>query len=415
MTHASSHGAPTRRPVHTGNRRVPGLYERTLANGSTVYDAALRLGGKVRRHRLEATTKTDAINELRALQVDYKRGETHRSPAAGLTLDELAGDYLAHLRVRTNESDPRRRRSPRTVEHYESQLRLHVLPVLGHRPAAELTVADVRRLLDALAAKRLRARNGKKEERRLSPRSRGGLLGILSSVLTYGVRQGVVPHNVVHDLGRDDRPGTQRKSEPRYLTPDELELVLLRMGDTFRPVAATCAYAGLRLSEALGLRWRDVDLNAGTLTVTAQLGPDGTRVPLKTAASAATVPLLPVLATELREHRSRVAGQALTRVQHDALVFTTSRGRPHGRRNVLRAVYAAGDAAGLNGDGRERVGVHDLRHSFVAVALAAGLTLPEAAALARHANPRVTATVYAGLTDTARAGLGSKLAAAFGG
>lgn len=96
-------------------------------------------------------------------------------------------------------------------------------------------------------------------------------------------------------------------------------------------------------------------------------------------------------------------------------MFTTSRGRPHGRRNVLRAVYAAGDAAGLNGDGRERVGVHDLRHSFVAVALAAGLTLPEAAALARHANPRVTAAVYAGPTDAARAGLGAKLASAFGG
>ena len=55
------------------------------------------------------------------------------------------------------------------------------------------------------------------------------------------------------------------------------------------------------------------------------------------------------------------------------------------------------------------------RHSFVAVALAAGLTLPETAALARHANPRVTAAVYAGLTDTARAGLGPKLTAAFGG
>jgi len=187
------------------------------------------------------------------------------------------------------------------------------------------------------------------------------------------------------------------------------------MGDTFRPVAATCAYAGLRLSEALGLRWRDVDFGAGTLTVGAQLGPDGTRAPLKTAASAATVPLLPALAAELRAHRSRVAGQALARVQPDAFVFTTARGRPHGRRNVLRAVYAAGDAAGLNGEGRERVGVHDLRHSFVAVALAAGLTLPEAAALARHANPRVTAAVYAGLTDQARAGLGAKLAAAFGG
>lgn len=402
-----------RRPVYSGNRRIPGLYERTLADGTIVYDAALRLGGQVRRRRLLARTKTDAIAELRALQVDHARGEAHRSPAEALTLNELARDYVEHLRVRTNETDPRRRRSPRTVGHYEAQLRLHVLPVLGHRPVSEITVADVRRLLDTLAAKKLK--RGEQEARRLSPWSRSGLLSILSGVLTYGVRQGVVAHNVVRDLGRDDRPGAQRKSEPRYLSPNELDALLASMGETFRPIAATCAFAGLRLSEALGLRWRDLDFAGGTLAVSAQLGPDGTRAPLKTAASAATVPLLPKLAAELKVHRSRVAGQALARVQPDAFVFTTSRGRPHGSRNVLRAVYAAGDAAGLNGDGRERVGVHDLRHSFVAVALAAGLTLPEAAALARHANPRVTAAVYAGLTDSARAGLGEKLRSAFGG
>jgi integrase len=123
------------------------------------------------------------------------------------------------------------------------------------------------------------------------------------------------------------------------------------------------------------------------LTVTAQLGSDGERVPLKTAAPAARVPMLPVLVAELRAHRSRVAGRSLARVRPDALVFVTSRGKPHGRRNVLRAVYAAEDAVGLNGEGRERVGVHDLRHSSVALALAPGLTLPEAAALARHAKP----------------------------
>src|SRR5262249_27757185 len=154
--------------------------------------------------------------------------------------------------------------------------------------AVELKVADVRRLLDVLAAKKL------------APRSRSGLLGILSGLLTYGVRQGVVDRNVVRDLDRDDRPGAARLTEPRYLSVDELDRLLAAMGDTFRPVAATCAYAGLRLSEALGLRWSDVDLKAGTLTVTAQLGPDGERVPLKTAASAATVPMLPVLLAELR-------------------------------------------------------------------------------------------------------------------
>src|SRR5262245_22450428 len=78
----SSYGAESRRPVYSGTRRVPGLYERTLAHGSTVYEARLRLGGNVRRHRLEAQTKTDAISELRNLQTDYARGEAHRSPAA---------------------------------------------------------------------------------------------------------------------------------------------------------------------------------------------------------------------------------------------------------------------------------------------------------------------------------------------
>jgi integrase len=402
MPATSFHGAASRRPVYSGNRRVPGLLERTLADGSTVYEARLRLGGNVRRVRLDATTKTDALGELRALQVDYERGEQHRS-GVGLTVGELAADYVAHLRARVGDTDPRRRRSPRTVHHYDEQLRLHVLPLLGRRLAAELTVADVRRLLDALASKRL------------APRSRTGLLGILSGCLAYGVKQGVVERNVVRDLDRDDRPGAARMSEPRYLSAAELARLLAAMGDTFRPVAAVCAYAGLRLSEALALRWRDVDLRGGTVTVTAQLGLDGERVPLKTAASAATVPLLPTLADELRAHRSRVAAQALARARPDALVFTTARGRPHGRRNVLRAVYAAGHATGLNGDDREPVGVHDLRHSFVALALAAGLTLPEAAALARHANPRVTATVYAGLTEHGREQLGTKLAAAFGG
>jgi integrase len=324
-------------------------------------------------------------------------------------LNELAAEWIAHLEVRVDDSDPRRRRSPHTVSHYREQLRLHVLPVLGHRPASELTVADVRRLMDVVAAKRIRTKNG--ETRQLAPRTRSGLLGILSGLLAFGGRHGQIPRNVVRDLDRDDRPGSRRRTEPRYLTAAELELLLAAMTDTFRPVAATGAYAGLRLSEALGLRWRDVDLKAASISVTGQLGANGKRAPTKTEASLSSVPILPALAAELRAHRSRVAARSLVRVKPDELVFTTATGRPHGRRNVLRAVYAAGDAAGLNSDGLERVGVHDLRHSFVALALAAGLTLPETAALARHANPRVTVAVYAGLTTESREHLGAKLAA----
>ena len=70
----------------------------------------------------------------------------------------------------------------------------------------------------------------------------------------------------------------------------------------------------------------------------------------------------------------------------------------------------AGDAAGLNGDGLEPVGLHDLRHSLVAIAFEHGLTAPEVAVLARHANAKVTLTVYAGLTGDGRDKAVAKLA-----
>jgi integrase len=122
--------------------------------------------------------------------------------------------------------------------------------------------------------------------------------------------------------------------------------------------------------------------------------------------------MLPALVRELRAHRSRQAGVNLGLVKRDALVFTTSTRKPQSRRNALRALHAAGDAAGLNGDGLEPVGLHDLRHSLVAGALDSSVTLAEAAVLARHANAKVTGAIYAGVSEKAKAQIAGKLTAA---
>lgn len=140
------------------------------------------------------------------------------------------------------------------------------------------------------------------------------------------MKRGVVERNVVRDVDRDDRPGAARASEPRYLTAAELDRLLSRLSETFAPIAATCSWGALRVSEALGLRWGDVDLAGGTITISGQLGMNGERVPLKTTASAATMPLLPALVRELRAHRSRQAERDLRRVHAEALVFVTDRG-----------------------------------------------------------------------------------------
>ena len=112
------------------------------------------------------------------------------------------------------------------------------------------------------------------------------------------------------------------------------------------------------------------------------------------------------------ELRGRQATVDLRLVHRSALVFTIARGKPQSRRNALRAVHLAGDAAGLNGDGVEPVGLHDLRHSFVALALDSGVTLAEAAVLARHANAKVTGAIYAGVSEQAKAKIADKLTAA---
>jgi hypothetical protein len=130
----------------------------------------------VRRHRLEATTKTDAIAELRALQVDFARGEQHRS--TGLNVNDLAADWIAHLTARIGHRDPRRRYSKRTVDLYRQRLQQHIQPELGTSPVSDITLADVRRLVDKLGAAGL------------APSTVTGIVGILSGLLRFAVKSG---------------------------------------------------------------------------------------------------------------------------------------------------------------------------------------------------------------------------------
>src|SRR5262249_12687964 len=158
-------------------------------------------GGRVRRQRLQARTKTDAMAEQRALQTDYERGDVRRVVQASPTLAELADDYLTFLERRLHDPDPRLRRSPRTVADVRYKLDRDVLPRVGSMRATGLTRSDVLRLLDWL--------NTYETTRgtHLSPNTRTGVLSALSGLIRFGVKRGLVERNVVHEIDRDDRPG----------------------------------------------------------------------------------------------------------------------------------------------------------------------------------------------------------------
>lgn len=136
-----------------------------------------------------------------------------------------------------------------------------------------------------------------------------GCLTALSAAFRHGERDlGAVRRNPVRDLDRGDRPSGKRRSKPRYLSVLEVEQLLDQMTDESRPVATVLFYPALRVFEALGLVWSDADFETGTLTV------PGT----KTEASAATIPLLPALAAELRAHRERQAAKSFALIRPDA-------------------------------------------------------------------------------------------------
>jgi integrase len=380
MSTEVSHGSPKAKPK-VRETISKNLY-RHLASGR--FEIGYRDPGSGRwiMKKLQARNVTEARRQVRELLGKVETGEL-RPADRKVTLRDLTTAYIAHERNGLGAL------SHRTIDLYEQRLEQHVLRLLGPRTRiADLTVVDIRvRLIDRMKA------HG------LSGSTIRGTVAALSGALRFAVRNATIPRSPIRDLERGDLPSAKRRSEPRYLTVDQVNTLLNTLGAEFRPIAATLFYAALRISEALALTWADLDFDNTVISV------PGT----KTRASRDTVPLLPALARELRAHRNRQATRRLNLIQADALVFQTRNGHSPGRRNVLRAVQRAADKAGLNTEGTPPIGLHDLRHSTAGLAFES-LALNEVSRLLRHANPRVTTTVYGGLSDNAAASIGTKLA-----
>jgi integrase len=183
----------------------------------------------------------------------------------------------------------------------------------------------------------------------------------------------------------------------------------LKVADTHRlgalfSVALAC---GLRLGEATGLRWDDVNLETGELQVRQQLQAVGKQLilqSLKTETSRRTLVLPDVCLKALRTHRTRQLEERLKageRWVDSGLVFGTYRTYKAGKglrrrvgaglhpRNVTRVLYDLFDAADIR---RRRF--HDLRHSAASLLIAEGVELVEVSKLLGHSDMRITGTLY---------------------
>lgn len=407
MSAPANHGASTRRPVVYGGRKIPRLSVRTLDDGTAVYEVRMRMpdGTQPRRVLEDVHTVTDAVREVENLLADRNRGLERENHVLNPTVAELLEEYIAALQARVGIRDDKRRLVQDTVDKHRTRARLHINPVLGRKRVADIATRDLRELIRRTDAKGL------------APGTVSLVLQAMTGALQFAHDNGYVDRNVSRDLSTADRPGFKRQTEPRYLTKSKIEFLLAAATDYYRPIWACCAYAALRINEALGLQWECIDFKADTLFIRQQLSQaTKTVVPYaKTPSSIATLPLMPALKRELLAHRSRAAAIGLQRVRPEALVFIGTRGQPLNSTGTLQALYRTATRVGLNPPGEQRVGQHDLRHSACAVALQSGAGPAEVMELMRHADSATTMRNYAGLNDEMRgAAMRRMLDAGFG-
>src|SRR5262249_901027 len=139
--------------------------------------------------------------------------------------------------------------------------------------------------------------------------------------------------------------------------------------------------------ETLGLRWKDFDRDASTLTVARQWGRDGSYGPPKTRAGARRIPLPSDLRDELIAFR---LSSEYSQDEHP--ICASKAGTPLTHRNLTRRGFEpARDLAGLP----SHVTFHDLRHAAASRLIAAGLDPVTVSKVLGHEDATTTLRVYA--------------------
>jgi integrase len=94
-----------------------------------------------------------------------------------------------------------------------------------------------------------------------APGTRAKIRNILSTLFQHAIRYGWAENNPIRAV----RGSAKRLKEPDVLTPEEIQELLLELGEPCKTMALLAALTGLRISEILGLQWHDLDLEAAVL------------------------------------------------------------------------------------------------------------------------------------------------------
>ena len=310
------------------------------------------------------TNEASALKAAQALRIDANQ----QTPQTEVGPDTVAA-LVAHYRLKELANDRNGRKAFSTRAAYEYNLTNWILPRWGDHKLDQVKPVSVEEWLDGIK----RAKG-----------TRAKIRNLMSALFTHAMRYEWIDRNPIKLV----RQSAKRERIPDVLDLGELQLLLSKLAVRERTLALLDAGTGLRVSELLALRWRDVDFNNLELSVTRSIWHQIVGN-CKTEASAKPVPLDSYMADDLRRWRRMSAYPT-----DDDYIFAseTMKGKqPYWPDNLMkRHILPVARANGIH----KRIGWHTFRHSFGTLLKANGEDVKTVQELLRHANSRITLEVY---------------------
>ncbi len=304
------------------------------------------------------------LSEAREAKGARQSGESQ--PATRVLLEDYAREWIDAYAGRTAGGFGEQSRSD-----YRRSLETYVIPFFDGRKLAEVDRSDVRRFVKHL------------EDHGLAPASVIKNLAPAKAMFASAMDDDLLKSNPCTGV-RVNRRRADADEEPeaKAMTCDELSSLLGEIPENWRLLFELLAKTGLRISEALGLEWQDVDFGKLTLRVRRQYYRGDLRQ-LKTHSGRRDLPLSPGLAQRL-----------WTAQGASGPVFRTRDGNRLQDRNVRRVLDAAGKRAGL-----EWVHFHTFRHTCASMLFDSGKNIRQVCDWLGHSDPAFTLRTYVHLMD----------------
>ncbi|MGH3129194.1 MAG: tyrosine-type recombinase/integrase [Gaiellaceae bacterium] len=285
------------------------------------------------------------------------------TPQTLLEAADALVDGIATGAVRTRTGE---RYKPSVVREYERSLRLHVLPTLGGARLSRIQRRDIQRLADELLVSGA------------DPSTIRNALKPLQVIYRRAIEDGDLAVNPCERL----RLPAARGRRERIASPSEAAALIAALRPEDRALWGCAFYAGLRRGELRALVWDDVDLADGLIRVERSMSGHGEISEPKSRAGFRGVPVVAALRDLLVEHR-------LATRQDDGLVFGSTATSPFTPTAVRKRAQTAWRRLEL-----DPIGLHECRHTFASLLIAAGVNAKAITAYLGHASIQTTFDLY---------------------